>query len=122
MSITKVAHRCVTCGEEWTDTQLRTRLGEGEIDCIEERLTPGCEVPSGECPECGAFCYLIDNPRKAIVYVEIRGGCMVAAYSNHTDAEIRLIDWDNAECNEEDRAACERLSKEQQAECPAEVF
>lgn len=34
-----------------------------EVDSLAERLDPGCVVPAGECPECGAFVYIEDQER-----------------------------------------------------------
>lgn len=35
-----------------------------EIPDLAMRLDPGEEVPSGECPKCGALCYLIKPEKK----------------------------------------------------------
>jgi hypothetical protein len=32
-----------------------------ECEALVERLEPGCEVPAGDCPECHAFCYLVED-------------------------------------------------------------
>lgn len=40
-----------------------------DIPDLLQRVEPGGEVPSGECPKCGALCYLVANkprPRKQI--------------------------------------------------------
>lgn len=34
----------------------------GQIQAPEDRLTPGEEIPAGECPECGALAYLEKQP------------------------------------------------------------
>lgn len=34
------------------------KIGLEEIRDLNERLDPGGVVPSGECPKCGALCYL----------------------------------------------------------------
>ena len=47
---------CADCGRLWPRGEF-----PGDIASIEdlyERLDPGSEVPAGECPECGALCYL----------------------------------------------------------------
>ena len=46
-------HICDSCS--WVGTKL------DEIDNIGSRIEAGSEVPSGQCPECGALCYL-DRP------------------------------------------------------------
>lgn len=51
--------RCDNC--DW-------RGPAADLDVIEdaqERLDPGCEVPAGECPDCGALAYLW-APKKAV--------------------------------------------------------
>lgn len=51
--------RCDNC--DW-------RGPASDLDVIEdaqERLDPGCEVPAGECPECGMLAYLW-APKKAV--------------------------------------------------------
>jgi hypothetical protein len=46
---------CDNCG--WKGTKA------DEIDNIEQRIDAGGEVPSGQCPKCGALCY-IAKPKK----------------------------------------------------------
>jgi hypothetical protein len=43
---------CDNCLRQWVEEEL------GEIEHPEARIDPGSEVPAGECPECGALCYL----------------------------------------------------------------
>ena len=51
----KTAHRCGNCGAVHTD---KTLIPLVEVQRLAERLDPGSTVPSGECRECGALCYL----------------------------------------------------------------
>lgn len=44
-------HQCQNCERTFTADQLR------EIQDFHERVAPGEEVPSGECPDCGALCH-----------------------------------------------------------------
>lgn len=44
-------HRCTSCEKTWTSKELK------DPKDILRRLTPGDIFPSGECPDCGAFCY-----------------------------------------------------------------
>ena len=46
--------QCDNCGEvfDFDDIKLLE-----DVEDLELRLTPGCEVPVGECPDCGALCY-----------------------------------------------------------------
>lgn len=39
------------------------------VECCDlyERLSPGAEVPAGDCPECRAFCYLVPDEAPATV-------------------------------------------------------
>jgi hypothetical protein len=46
-------HKCDNCYKIW---------GDDGIDIVvdmELRVDAGCEVPSGQCPDCGCLCYLV---------------------------------------------------------------
>lgn len=47
---------CDNCGAgyEYGDT----RINISDIENLYERLDPGAEVPAGQCPKCGALCYV----------------------------------------------------------------
>ncbi len=45
-------HVCENCNWQGPEDEL------GEIQHIGQRLDPGSEVPSGECPDCGALAYI----------------------------------------------------------------
>lgn len=47
--------RCDNC--DWTGPESQVRPLE-DLPKLGERLTPGSQVPAGECPECEAFAYL----------------------------------------------------------------
>lgn len=47
-----ITHVCGNCDKSFNDIP-----GLSQVHYLAERLTPGNEVPSGECPECGALCY-----------------------------------------------------------------
>lgn len=47
---------CGNCGWKGTEKGLASSLFE--IDSLSERITPGDEVPVGECPKCGALAYI----------------------------------------------------------------
>jgi len=47
---------------------------------------------------------------KIIIHVE--GGCVQAVYSDDKDVEIKLMDWDDGECDSEAKASCELLREE----------
>lgn len=50
----KTMHRCGNCDVVHTD---KTLIPLEEVKHLHQRLDPGSTVPSGECRECGAFCY-----------------------------------------------------------------
>lgn len=45
--------KCDNCENIFRDEQLSS------IEDFHIRVEPGNEVPSGECPDCGALCYII---------------------------------------------------------------
>jgi len=49
--------KCDNC--EWTGVPT---VELDEIPHLAERLEPNGTVPSGECPDCGALCYLVEKP------------------------------------------------------------
>jgi len=51
--------KCDDC--DWTGTAGQTEM----ISDIQERLTPGGVVPAGQCPECGALAYPIQDGKEA---------------------------------------------------------
>ena len=50
--------KCDNCEEEFLLPDDRIDLEK--VDKLATRLYPGSEVPVGECPACGALCYLMD--------------------------------------------------------------
>jgi len=50
-------HKCENCETIWDDEEIIT-----PIPHLEERVAPGEEMPSGECPDCGAVCHAIETP------------------------------------------------------------
>lgn len=50
--------RCANCSHECDSDDVDL----AEIPDLWDRLDPGSEVPAGECPECGALTYLVENP------------------------------------------------------------
>lgn len=49
--------RCDNCGKKHRGDKLKPMAD------IDERLEAGSVVPAGECPSCGALCYVCDGPR-----------------------------------------------------------
>lgn len=56
-------HICNNCQEEWTSLDLDENgtLGVNKIPDLNQRVDPGGEVPTGECPSCGALTYGCDS-------------------------------------------------------------
>lgn len=50
----KTVYRCDNCGAEHTE---KTMIPLAEVRHLTQRVDEGGPMPSGECPECGAFCY-----------------------------------------------------------------
>ena len=48
---------CDNCGNQYQLPDRRIRLED--VDDLTARMDPGGEVPVGECPACGALCYLV---------------------------------------------------------------
>lgn len=51
---------CANCNWEGTDEDEDFMPLE-ECSDLQQRLDPGCEVPAGECCNCGSFCYLVGS-------------------------------------------------------------
>ncbi len=79
----KLVHAAIP-GDDATQAQLACGNGDWkgagdeaqeptEIPDLLQRLTPGGEVPAGECPRCGALAYL-QKGEGLIVCIELRGG------------------------------------------------
>jgi len=58
-------HVCENCGMEYTNETLEPMVEGYGGGLSSGRLTPGDIVPSGECRECGALCYLKLDPTPA---------------------------------------------------------
>lgn len=51
--------KCDNC--QWQGDEDQIEISLMEVHRLAERLDPGSEVPVGECPECGAFAYVVAN-------------------------------------------------------------
>ena len=49
-------HVCQNCGKVWLDSQIKVVMAD--IEDFFSRVDPGEEIPSGECPECGALVHI----------------------------------------------------------------
>lgn len=52
-------HECDNCG--WSGSEEELGCVMADMADFFERVTPGCPVPSGDCPECRACCYPLDQ-------------------------------------------------------------
>lgn len=59
---------CDNCGETLSSSDL------APIKDCQERLTPGCETPAGECPHCYALAYVVKPTVLANRGAERQGG------------------------------------------------
>ncbi len=50
---------CQNCGWQGPDSSLKTPIPD-----IFQRVDPGEEMPSGECPDCGALCHIVNRTKK----------------------------------------------------------
>lgn len=48
------ASECDNCGLRFLNEELRP------VKDLHERVEPGCPMPAGECPDCGALAYPVD--------------------------------------------------------------
>lgn len=88
--------KCDNCDWAGTESQMGKTLFE--MEKLWDRIDPGCEVPAGECPECGACCYL---DRVRAVYVYISGGNCQGA-SGPRGIGFVLLDKDNYDQEDEE--------------------
>ena len=58
---------CDDCGWTADIEESDESFGLHTVHHLYERLSPGCPTPAGECPECGAFSYPVDEEREATV-------------------------------------------------------
>jgi len=83
--------KCGDCGGIWKLDELR-----GYLD-FWSRVEPGNEIPAGDCPECGAFAYLVKKPvEPARVVVTVRGG-VVEDVETPAGVTYEVRDYDNCE-------------------------
>ena len=78
---------CTNCGTTTPFVKLNS------IDDIEQRISPGDEVPAGECPECGCLAYLV-KPKEWTVLL-LRPDYYADEYG--TDTYLAHVEAENAE-------------------------
>ena len=79
-------HECDNCYSVFSASKLK------DIQDLEQRLNPGGEVPSGECPKCGALCYPIkaaSNP----VYLLQNSGLEISVLAGPFSGSTSQIGW-----------------------------
>ncbi len=64
---------CCVCGNCSWQGPLAAAKELAHVPELAQRLTPGDEVPAGECPKCGALAYLA-NASAPVICIEVRGG------------------------------------------------
>lgn len=98
---------CANCGDTFEQDEIHPLE---EVVDLNLRLDPGSEVPAGECPHCGALCYLIrtepiivricDGFAGSVVIPEyLKGKCTVEIRNFDTDgcADLELDELDREE-------------------------
>jgi hypothetical protein len=105
-------HVCDNCGRTFSKEQL------ARIERLEERIEAGAIVPSGQCPDCGALCYLQESPGArrpgppTRIIIHVRGGVAEGVSCSDAAASVSVADWDDAAVDDRARAECERLEEE----------
>lgn len=82
---------CDNCGRRVLLEDLLRQLED--IEDLRQRISPGCEVPAGECP-CGALAYLVKPQKKLKVLVEVLGG-VAEVTKCPKEVEVKIKDHDN---------------------------
>lgn len=90
--------RCDNCG--WTGRMSQVE----EMRDFWSRIDVGGVMPAGECPECGAFAYVMQPPPRVVVLM--RGGC-VESIAAERPCLVTVYDWDDAEDDREYRPTIE---------------
>ena len=99
--------RCADCG--W---QGLAKNCDMVVDA-QERLDPGCTVPAGQCPECRALAYLVEEPPKSrrwyVCMLWDEGGSYTGIFeAADSEAAEALCKREMAECHsdgDEERVA-----------------
>jgi len=81
-------HECDNCGEVLGDSELKP------IVQMESRVEAGKEVPSGECPYCGALTYIHKKPAENI-RVTVEGGVVQRVDHIPEGMEIEVWNYDD---------------------------
>lgn len=82
---------CDDCGKRCRMSKIRELWS---IHHLSERISPGGEIPAGECLRCGALTYLVKPKNKLKVLIEVIGG--VAEVSKcPVGVQVTIKDHDN---------------------------
>lgn len=86
--MTKVV--CANCN--WTGDETATDA----VQDLAERIEPGGTVPAGQCPKCGACCYLPVAPARLLIVVE---GASITTVASDCPVPLTCVikDWDALE-------------------------
>lgn len=76
---------CANCGSVSRESEI---VELADCEGLLQRLDPGSEVPAGECPDCGAFCYLVPE-EEGRVYVDARAEVSQDDYTRLLDLAER---------------------------------
>lgn len=71
-----------------------------------ERLSPNSPVPAGECPNCDALAYVIEDPEPEVIVI-VSGGVVRSASKDGQPFTITVHDFDVEDLTETQLAECE---------------
>lgn len=89
---------CDNCSRRWDETTLKVRFPD--IPGMMERIEPGGTVPAGECPECGALVYPVEQPVRVLVLIE--GGLVQEVLADQAGVEVAVLDQDTEGADEDE--------------------
>lgn len=81
------------------------------------RTEIGQEIPAGDCPDCGAFAYIIrESKPEPLIIIRTQGGLVQDVFSTDKTlaAKVEILDCDDCEDLEEAEETEQRLEKVQQ--------
>jgi predicted RNA-binding Zn-ribbon protein involved in translation (DUF1610 family) len=81
--MSKEVYSCQNC--DWTGSYEEL----GDIVDYDERVAPGEEEPTGECPECGALCHELEQEEQTFTF---NLSTWTTTASNFEDAKRYLLD------------------------------
>jgi hypothetical protein len=85
--------RCDDCGRHFPEGKL------DEYQDFWSRTEAGGEIPAGDCPRCGAFCYLVKEPLTVVLQLE---GGLIQASCVPDGVRLDVLDYDELDPSRED--------------------